>query len=238
MTPLIALGKRVLSLVLVFSFAGASFALTEQLGYEVRAGDVLSVDIVLRGSLADLSKLSTGLPLEIVGESVFSHHVITVAPDGFLYLPGVASVGVAGMTLEHVEQVIATRLNLPFERNYVSVALVRTNTLALYIWGEVKQPGKYLIDHPTNLIEALSQAGGPTDRARMSSVEIIRHGEKAARVDLSLKQLRSKGTPTIALQPYDTVYIPKKLSPSEFFVFALLTAITTASSVYVASKTN
>jgi polysaccharide biosynthesis/export protein len=140
------------------------------------------------------------------------------------------------LTLSEIEKLIASSLRLPVDKNYVSVALVRTNTLALYIWGEVKQPGKYLLDHPTSLMEAISQAGGPTDRARIKKVVIIRKGEKDLKVNLSAKYLQEHGPSDLMLKPYDTVVVTKKWSVSEFFLYGLLTAIGTASSVYVASK--
>lgn len=210
-------------------------AAVPEYSYRVQEGDVLSIDIALRGSLGDLSKLS-GLPLEIVGESVFSHHAVTITPDGLLFLPGMTSIKVTGLTLSEIEQAVASGLHMPVNRNYVSVALSRTNSLSLYVWGEVKKPGRYLIDHPMNLMEALSEAGGPTEKAKVKRVVLIRQGEKALEVDLSLKHLQEMGPSTVMLKPYDTVFVPRKWSVSEFFIYGLLTAVGTASSVYVASK--
>ena len=221
--------------LVIGSLLASPLQATPSYNYQVQEGDVLNIDIALRGSLGDLSRLS-GLPLDIVGESIFSHHTLTVTPDGLIFLPGISSTKVTGMTLSQIENVIASSLHLPTDRNYVSVALVRTNTLALYVWGEVKQPGKYLLDHPTSLMEAISQAGGPTDRARIRSVIIIRSGEKALKVNLSMKYLREHGPSEVMLRPYDTIYVPKTWSVSEFLIYGLLTAIGTASSVYVASK--
>ena len=219
-------------LVLLGQQVQASSSLT----YQVAAGDILNVDIALRGSLADLSKLTTGLPLKIVGESVYSHNSVTVTPDGYLFLPGLSPFKVQGLTLREIEKAIVAALRLPSNQNVVSVELVRTNSMAIHIWGEVKQPGRFIFDHPTDLMEAISYAGGPTDRARMTKVYLVRRGEPTQRIDLSMKRLRLAGGATEMIRPGDTIVVPKKWTASEFFIVTLLSSISTASAVYVATK--
>src|SRR5437762_1888593 len=99
-------GKRpsIIRVVVLLALVSQQLLGDSPFTYDVEAGDVLSVDIALRGSLSDLSKLSTGLPLEIVGESVYSHHTVTVTPDGYLFLPGLSPFKVQGLKLAEVEK--------------------------------------------------------------------------------------------------------------------------------------
>ncbi len=206
--------------------------------YHVEAGDVLSINIALRGSLADLSKLSIGMPIEIVGESVYSHRTVTVTPDGFVFLPGLPPLEVRGQTLRGIQTAIASQLRLPTDQRFVSVALVRTNNLAFHVWGEVKNPGRYLIDHPTSLMEALANAGGPTTQAKLTQVVLMRPGEPVREFNLSVKQIRRTGIPDVMINPSDTISISKKWTLNEIVVILLMTAISTASAAYVAVKTH
>jgi polysaccharide biosynthesis/export protein len=41
------------------------------------------------------------------------------------------------------------------------------------IWGFVASPGKYKVASSTTLIQLISMAGGPTDRARLSDIRIL-----------------------------------------------------------------
>jgi hypothetical protein len=41
------------------------------------------------------------------------------------------------------------------------------------IWGFIAAPGKYRVPSSTNLIQLISMAGGPTDRARLSDIRIL-----------------------------------------------------------------
>jgi polysaccharide export outer membrane protein len=206
--------------------------------FRVAEGDVLNIDIVLKGSLGDLSKLSMGIPLEIVGESIYSHHSVTVTPDGFIYLPGMAPLRVKNATPSEVQFDITAALHLPANQNLVSVALARTSSQAFHVWGEVKQPGRHLMDHPLNVMEAISLAGGPTEHAKLKKVLLLRKGCPAQQIDLSVDTLEADGGSEVPLEPSDTVIVPRRWTVSEFFILALLTAISTGSAVYVASKTN
>lgn len=237
MTPKLTKRSLIVRILLALVLIGEpALGSSSPLTYQVEAGDVLNVDIALRGSLADLSKLSTGLPLKIVGESVYSHNSVTVTPDGYIFLPGLSPFKAQGLTLGEIEKAVATALRLPQKEHLVSVELVRTNSMAIHIWGEVKQPGRFLLDHPTSLMEAISYAGGPSERARMGKILWVRPGEPTRRIDLSSKSLKTAGGFSAGVLPGDTIVVPRKKTMSEFVVIALLTAISTASAVYVAAK--
>jgi polysaccharide biosynthesis/export protein len=46
-------------------------------------------------------------------------------------------------------------------------------TINVNIWGFVAAPGKYTVPSSTTLIQLISMAGGPTDRARISDIRIL-----------------------------------------------------------------
>ena len=59
------------------------------------------------------------------------------------------------------------------------------------LWGQVGKPGKYFVPYTTDLISLISIAGGPTDKAKLDEVRIIRYAvkdttviEKIARVNI------------------------------------------------------
>ena len=46
--------------------------------------------------------------------------------------------------------------------------------ITVHIFGEIKNPGEYLVPDNTNILELISKAGGPTEFSNMSKVKITR----------------------------------------------------------------
>lgn len=46
-------------------------------------------------------------------------------------------------------------------------------TISVNLWGFVNAPGKYRVPSSTTLIQLISMAGGPNDRARLSDIRIL-----------------------------------------------------------------
>src|SRR4051812_15888788 len=94
---------RLLLAGVIFSSAALPDAAASS--YVVGAGDQLYVDFPLRGTPADLQPLGgNGLTLVIVGETVYFRYAAVVAPDGYVSLPSMAPIHVAGLTLEQTRE--------------------------------------------------------------------------------------------------------------------------------------
>jgi len=106
-----------------------------------------------------------------------------------------------------------------------------------YIWGQVRNPGLYIVPDDTDLLTLISSAGGPTENAKLSKVRIIRstiEGEKVINVDLN-EYLETGQTELIPiLKPGDTIIV----SGSTYYAFTKavnwLSQIAVILSVYVA----
>jgi protein involved in polysaccharide export with SLBB domain len=76
-----------------------------------------------------------------------------------------------------------------------------------HIWGEVKNPGSYYLSYTGDILELISQAGGPTPNADLSKVTLIVAKEKK-RVSLNLNKMIKKGE-IFLLSNGDVVIIPR-----------------------------
>ncbi|MCK4957229.1 MAG: SLBB domain-containing protein [Candidatus Cloacimonetes bacterium] len=79
-----------------------------------------------------------------------------------------------------------------------------------YIWGQVKQPGLYIVPDNTDLLTLLSSAGGPTENAKFSKIRIIRptiEGEKVIMVDIEKYMETGDNNIIPIIQPGDTVVV-------------------------------
>jgi hypothetical protein len=83
------------------------------------------------------------------------------------------------------------------------------------VWGYVRSPGKYSVPISARLIDVISLAGGPTERAELEHVKVV-HDQN---VDSTIKQLvrvidlenyKQTGNPedNPVLYPNDTIIIP------------------------------
>ena len=82
--------------------------------------------------------------------------------------------------------------NIPFETQVASV----------YIFGQVKNPQAYAVQKDTTVLQALSLAGGVTDRGSTTRIKVVRtlNGEK----------VESKIKLDEVLHPGDTVLVPER----------------------------
>lgn len=73
---------------------------------------------------------------------------------------------------------------------------------AVYVFGQVKGPGAYPIDRGTTVLQALSLAGGVTDRGSTGRIKIVRT------VDGKKKEIKVKLTDLV--EPGDTVIVSER----------------------------
>ena len=122
-------------------------------------------------------KLQAGEKIHLIvyGESTLSGDY-PIDPSGFLALPVVGNIKVAGMTPGELETKLVTMFREAHIRDPgVTVDIVEFRPF--YILGEVDKPGAYQYIGGLNVLSALALAGGWTYRADQSSVLIQHAGE-------------------------------------------------------------
>lgn len=124
-----------------------------------------------------------------------------IDPSGFLSLPVVGTLKVAGMTPAQLQDKLVTALQAAHLKNpgvTVEVAEFRP----FYILGEVDKPGQYPYVGGLNIMSAIAIAGGQTYRADQSKVLIQHVGEPNAHsYDLDWP---------IPIMPGDIIQIPRR----------------------------
>ena len=80
--------------------------------------------------------------------------------------------------------------------------LVVPKARSVYVFGQVKTPGAYPVDKDTTVLQALSLAGGVTDRGSTGRIKIIRA------VDGKKKEIKVKLTDIV--EPGDTIIVAER----------------------------
>ena len=99
---------------------------------------------------------------------------LVVRPDGMITFPLVGEVVASGRTAEDVGLEITKRLLKFLPSPNVTVTVLKVQSYRIYVLGQVHKPGEYQAGHRTDVLQALSLAGGLTPYASENDIKIIR----------------------------------------------------------------
>jgi polysaccharide biosynthesis/export protein len=150
------------------------------------------------------------LEVKIFGVPDYSQQV-RVSDDGMITLPLVGAVKVGDMPVSDAERLISQRLDDGgyFRNPQVSILQKEFAAQGISVLGEVQKPGIYVLQGHRTLFDALSSAGGTTQKA--GRVVTITHRAKPNQpitVNLSYDSTNSPSS-NVPVTPGDTVVISK-----------------------------
>ena len=99
---------------------------------------------------------------------------VVVRPDGMFSFPLVGDIQADDRTVEEIRADLVKRLTKYIPNPNVSVAVMKVLSYKVYVVGRVTKPGEYLIGHYTDVLQALSLAGGLTPFAAENDIKVIR----------------------------------------------------------------
>jgi polysaccharide export outer membrane protein len=182
------LGAITVSLML----SGPSLAANTNIdaNYTLRAGDTLHISVWKEDELDRL---------------------LLVLPDGTIDFPLIGSVRAAGSTPAQLKDTITEMLKPYIPAATVSVVVRDTLGNTVSVIGQVTHPGDIVMSHALDVMQALSQAGGPTPYADESNIVILRKvGAKQVSLPFNYSDI-SRGRhldDNIPLQPGDVIVVP------------------------------
>jgi polysaccharide biosynthesis/export protein len=184
-------GAFVFAAVVLSVIASSARSQPPSASYRIVAGDVLGVDVAGRG--------------DISGQ-------FTVGKDGSITIPVVGNVPAAGRTAGELGTDISRRLSLTSrEIRLVSVTVLQTFRRKNFVLGAVLLPGSYSFAQPPTVWEAISEAGGASEDADLSAVQIISESQLTPTVIDLASAVRSGGLGSLPrLKPGDTVRVPRR----------------------------
>lgn len=115
------------------------------------------------------------LNIVVYGHAELSRPV-TVGSTGSLDYPFMQNIPVDGMTLEELRRFMVAQLARYIEgQPIVTLSFTESRLVTLSVLGYVKKPGTVQLPLTGTLQEAVSQAGGPLEGAKMDQVTLIRN---------------------------------------------------------------
>jgi protein involved in polysaccharide export with SLBB domain len=157
------------------------------------------------------------LGLYLTGD-VEKSYPLTVNSQGFVFIPEVGIVNVAGQTRAQLEDMLYSRLGRVYSgvrrgagartRFYVDLGQMGTNQV--YVNGDVVHPNSYRVSRASTVLTALYMAGGPASRGSLRRVEVRRNGQVAATLDVYDYALHGDASKDIRLENGDIVFVPPR----------------------------
>lgn len=107
---------------------------------------------------------------------------VVVRPDGMFSFPLVGDIQAEDRTVDEIRGELVKRLTRYIPNPNVSVAVTKVISYKVYVVGRVNKPGEYLVGHYTDVLQALSLAGGVTPFAAENDIKVMRRvrGEQQA----------------------------------------------------------
>jgi len=115
----------------------------------------------------DLLEISVWKELDLQRE-------VLVRPDGAFSFPLSGDIVAEGRTVEDIRQELTARLETYIPDLVVTVTVAEINGNKIFVIGQVKTPGVFVVNPRVDVIQALSIAGGMTPFAQVNNIVIIR----------------------------------------------------------------
>jgi polysaccharide export outer membrane protein len=139
-------------LVLALTFAPDAAPAAEN-GYALNPGDVLEVSVWKE----------EGMERDVL-----------VLPDGRISFPLAGHIQAAGRSAEQVVKILAQRLKRYFPDPVITVTVKSVGGYSIFVIGQVRQSGQFFVNQRTDVMQALSLAGGFTEFADEDDIKILR----------------------------------------------------------------
>jgi protein involved in polysaccharide export with SLBB domain len=134
---------------------------------------------------------------------------VSVDRNGNIFSEILGKIHVAGLTFSELKSKVADVVG-NIEGVDADVAIAQTKSTKVFLAGNVKEPGYYLLGAYSTVTQAISNAGGVKDSADIRNVRVIRKGKTVR--DIDYYSLIKKGidpSADFSFQPNDVVFVPE-----------------------------
>ncbi len=147
--------------------------------------------------------------INVYGQADLSREY-TVAAEGDLTLPLIGRVDAAGRTATQLETDLRRRFAEYLVNPQVSVSMQQFRQ-RFSVLGQVNKPGSFPLEKRTTVLEAVSIAGGLTDKAAPNRTRVIRNsGGKETTIEVPVGDIMDGDqSRDIVLEPNDKVVVPE-----------------------------
>lgn len=143
-------------------------------------------------------------------------YVLPITREGFVVIPNVGRVSVNGLTVEQLRNSLYTYLGRvysgvvpgPEATTFFDISISTLRRNQIFVIGEVEQPAAYEVTSVATVLQALYQAGGPTDQGSFRNIQVRRGDRIVATLDIYEYLTQGVATGDIPLDQSDVIFVP------------------------------
>ncbi len=147
------------------------------------------------------------LVVQLYGKQNVEYKLV-VNRDGNILVPEYGPIAMGGLTFDETERLITEG----FERRAIGVRAAVTmgqlRSTQIRLTGDVLKPGIYTVSGLSTLVDALLTTGGIRTTGTLRDIQLIRDGQRIARLDLYDLLLAGKIGQDTYLKHNDTIFVP------------------------------
>jgi len=137
---------------------------------------------------------------------VNAQYDLVVDRDGNITIPQIGPLQVSGMHFDELKDLLAGQAQQIIGAN-INVTMGSLKSIQVFVLGEVRRPGSYVLDSFSTITNALLAAGGPTEIGSLRSIRLKRKNRTAAEMDFYDFLLKGDKSQDSVLQSGDVVFI-------------------------------
>ena len=123
------------------------------------------------------------LEIQLIGQKN-SIDELSVKRDGSINIPEIGKIFVAGLSLEATNLLIKNKISNAYIGIEAFISLVNIRDIQVLITGNAYNPGIYTLNGNSNLLHALSMAGGIDEKGSYRQIDLIRDNNVISSIDL------------------------------------------------------
>lgn len=129
--------------------------------------------------------LDTGdvINIQLIGQNDFIEN-FNVSRDGSINIPDIGKLNIAGLTLNEASELIKFKVDEVFIGAKAFITLDQIRDVNILVSGNTKNPGVYTLTGNSNMLHALTMAGGISEYGSYREINLVRNGEVIETLDV------------------------------------------------------
>jgi protein involved in polysaccharide export with SLBB domain len=123
------------------------------------------------------------LEIQLIGQKD-SSDTYTIARDGSINLPDIGMLNLSGLSLNDASDLIKARVNNSYIGTSAFISLKNVRDINILIVGNAYNPGIYTLNGNSNMLHAISMAGGINDIGSYRNISLVRSGKIIDTLDI------------------------------------------------------
>ena len=151
------------------------------------------------------------LDIQLVGQSSYMKE-FQIGGDGSVNIPDVGKIVIAGLNLNEASSLIKLKVSSAFIGTEAFISLNKVRDINILVSGNAANPGIYTLTGNSNVLHALSVAGGISEYGSYREINLIRDNKVIDTLDMYDLLIDGKYSLNKRLRSGDVVFVePQKI---------------------------